>query len=215
MSLSLEALIEELARGTDEGEVSRAQAAFFELGGAYEPGEPFYEERSRAFFDWMVCAWQGGAVARRARRPGIDERRDVLLRALTAPMRSIFEVEAEASAERGPRVRCLLGGAAFELEPEGAAARLREGDVLDARVVGVEGAVLLLPGPVFHPREAHEALREVLRRAVAEGREEVALCDALLRVRMRFDRFTSMQARHVYRYDALDRKEILAASWAR
>jgi hypothetical protein len=31
---------------------------------------------------------------------------------------------------------------------------------------------------------------------------------------MRFDRFTSIHAKHVYRFDAIDRTEILAAPWA-
>jgi hypothetical protein len=34
-------------------------------------------------------------------------------------------------------------------------------------------------------------------------------------MRMRFDRFTSIHARHVYRYEAIDRLEILAAPWAK
>ena len=38
--------------------------------------------------------------------------------------------------------------------------------------------------------------------------------DPLMRMRMRLDRFESIRARHIYRFDALDRTEILTAPWA-
>lgn len=217
--MRLEALVEELVRSVSEAEVAEAQQEFFALTGPYESGDAWYEERSRAFFDWLVSEWQQGRVVRRFR--DAEPRSEAELEAcagLLAHMRGIFRVEVHRApgTDEARRVHCLIGGAAFALtNHEGGGARLREGDIFDGRVVAHAGAIELMPGPVFHPRRAHEALLSVVQRAATEGRDARSVCDSLMRMRMRFDRFTSMQARHVYRFDALDRREILAASWAR
>jgi hypothetical protein len=86
--------------------------------------------------------------------------------------------------------------------------------VLDGRVVAIDGAIVLMPGAIFHPPEAHQALERLLDEAGKAGRRDATLLDSLLRMRMRFDRFHSIHARHIYRFDALDHSEVLAAPWA-
>ena len=209
---SLEAIIEQAIAEVSEGELARAREEFHARTGAFEAGEPFYEERIRAFFDWLAIEREGGAVLRglAARLPAEGETITALLRS----MRSLYRVGASRDGEH--LVDCLLFGARFRLRSdEGPASRLGPGDVFDGRLAGVGGAVLLAPGPVFHPRQAHGALLGLLDQARAAGRCDGSLLDPLLRVRMRFDRFTSMHVRHVYRFDSIDRTEILAAPWAR
>jgi hypothetical protein len=92
---------------------------------------------------------------------------------------------------------------------------LRAGDVLDGRIAPVGGAIHVLPGMIFHPEEAHEPLVALLGRALTEGRARGDVLDALLRMRMRHDRFVSIHARHLYRVEALDTREIKAAAWKR
>jgi hypothetical protein len=75
--------------------------------------------------------------------------------------------------------------------------------------------IYLAPGRIFHPSEAKPVLEPLLSRAVTDARAPVDVLDGLLRMRMRVDRFTSMRARHIYRYEALDDREILSAAWAR
>jgi hypothetical protein len=208
--------VEQVVARVAAPELARARAEFHARGGAFEPGEPFYEERIRAFFDWLLIEWEGGACLDRFIAPlsDADEARALGL-ALRRSMRSLWR--ASTRPYDGALVLdCVLGGARFVVSRDtGPSARLTDGDVLDGRVLGHRGAVLLAPGPVFHPRQAHAAIDALLVDAEVASQRDHRLLDPLLRMRMRFDRFTSINARHVYRFDALGSAEILAAPWAR
>lgn len=216
-----ETLVEQVLGLARPGELEDARAEFHARGGAFEPGEPFYEERIRAFLDFFAFEWGAprALLLRRALAAGLLDAE--LATALAAHARSLYRA-VRIDAE-GIELECLLGDARFVVSPsdgplrsaEGAAARLREGDVLDGRLAWLAGAVRLLPGPVFHPREAHAAMLALVRDARAADRPRTLVLDGLMRMRMRFDRFVSIDARHVYRFDALERREILAAPWAR
>lgn len=211
---SLEAMVERAVAGVDPARLSRARSEFHARTGPFEPSDACHEERIRAFLEWLLVEWEGGAELRRFVAFGGESDERSLAQAALRSMRSLYRVESEEHGEA--RIECLLEGARFVVPASfGPASRLTAGDVLDARVVGIEGRTALMPGPIFHPREVHEALLAVIAEAREAGRAREGLLDPLARMRMRFDRFTSINARHVYRYDALDRVEILAASWAR
>lgn len=213
--MSLEGLVERVITGVPTETLARARDEFHARTGPFEPHEPFYEERIRAFFDWLAVEYEGGSLLWRwiESRPGLERDERALATALATSMRSVWRV-TERERDGNPILACMLGGARFVVvREEGSSARLGQGDVLDGRLVAHEGIVRLAPGPVFHPREAHDALARLIADAKAAGRSSASLLDPLLRMRMRFDRFTSIHARHVYRLDALDRREILA--WAR
>jgi len=214
--MNLEGLVERAIATVPAAELAHAREVFSARTGAFEPNEPFYEERIRAFFDWLVIEHEGGALLRRfAARSEIAEEDRALAGRLATSMRSLWRV-TERTRDGDPILECMLGGARFVVRrDEGPASRLSAGDVLDGRLVGAGTVALLAPGPVFHPREAHDALARVLDDARTAGRTAESLLDPLLRMRMRFDRFTSMNAKHVYRADALDLTEILSASWHR
>ncbi|UJR80900.1 hypothetical protein [Sandaracinus amylolyticus] len=211
--MSPESIVERVVARLPEAEIQRAQAEFHARTGPFAPGEPFYEERVRAFLDWLVIERHEGA-AMRAFLPSLAPAEQPLARAMLASMRSLFRV-TDQRGDDGPIVDCLLYGARFVARgDELPGSRLTAGDVLDGRAIGLGGRVMLAPGPVFHPREAHEALAALLETARAAGRCDGTLLDPLLRMRMRLDRFESIRAKHIYRFDALDRTEILTAPWA-
>lgn len=214
--MSPETIVERAVARISETEVALARAEFHARTGPFEPGESFYEERIRAFLDWLVLERHDGAALRDllATEPALGMEGRAIASAMLTSMRSLFRV-TERRTEEGPVIECMLHGARFAVcADELPASRLRAGDVLDGRAIGVAGRVLLAPGPVFHPREAHEALAALLDAARAAGRCDASILDPLLRMRMRFDRFESIRARHIYRFDALDRSEILTAPWA-
>lgn len=215
--MALAELVERMSREADEAAVARARAAFQAATGPFEPGEAWYEERISAFFDFALASFEEGAIARAfARRTDIgdDERTGAL--AIARAERSVFLVERNDA----DLVCVSLFGARYRISATGVAARFSGGERFDGRIVSIGGALELMPGAVFHPAEANDAIARLLADVAAKGlpeavRSQAGLADALLRMRMRLDRFTSIHARHVYRYDAIARTEILAASWAR
>lgn len=214
--IAIEPLVDRIVSDSDPDAVARARAEFAARTGSFEPDDAWFEERTRAAFDFALVDWgepRGVLLqAWAARAPAQDAR---AARALGRSIRGLFRVERLAE-EPSVRLIELLGGASVVLGAESSlVSRLRDGDVFDGRVLLFDGAVRVLPGMVFHPAEAAAAMTEILAAARAAGRTDPRILDGLLRMRMRFDRFTGMHARHVYRWDAIDRTEILAASWAR
>lgn len=207
---SLQASIERIALASSEAEIAAARADFVARTGSFEPDEPFYEERVRAAFDDAVTS-HGSPRAAMLRRWLLshDEPRT---RALLRTWRTLLVVE---KVGEHALVRALLTDAPFlVVRDEGPAGKLREGDLFDGRLF-VHDGVRLLPGPVFFERDAHQAIGAVLAEARRHGRGSEASCDALLRMQMRRLRQPGLRVHHVYRWDAFDRREILAAPWVR
>jgi hypothetical protein len=66
---------------------------------------------------------------------------------------------------------------------------------------------------IFHAEEAHESLRALVQQARLERTPREVVLDGLMRMRMRHDRFVSIHAKHIYRFESLQVVEIKAASW--
>ncbi len=213
--MGLSDLVERMAREADPVSIARARVQFEALTGPFSAGEAWYEERISAFFDYALASFEAGGLALAfAGRPDVTDDERAIARAITRAERSVYRVERRGEA----LVTESLFGARYRIARTGVAARFEGGERFDGRIVSVGGALEIMPGAVFHPAETHDAMDRLLaeigeKAPTARSQEQIA--DALLRIRMRFDRFTSIQARHVYRYDAIDRTEILAASWAR
>ena len=215
--MGLADVVERMAREANPSTVARARVAFEAATGPFASGDAWYEERIGAFFDFALASFEGGALARAfATRGDVADGERALAVAVTRAERSLFRVERTDSG----LVCESLFGARYRIPATGVAARLLGGERVDGRLVATDEAFELMPGALFHPAEAHDAIDAIVLELRAKGApptagSQAAVADALLRMRMRFDRVTSMHARHVYRYDAIERTEILAASWAR
>lgn len=199
----LDRVVQAATEGPGMAHARRAHEVFMERGGAFEDGDPFFEERTQAFLDWFVLdhrAESGKTPAERfyTEGPALPEDERVAARGLCRSMRGLFRVE---ELSRG-LVRCteLLGGAAFEVEPLGETSGLGPGDIADGHVVPIRGRVVLCKGLVFHPRQAAPSLEQVVKaaRAAAVPREELLF--QLLHMRMRLDRYRGIKADKIYRF---------------
>lgn len=214
-----EALEDLVRRATDAdggADLGRAREAFHERAGAFEPGEPGYEPRIQFFLDWYLCAWVAPDGTRPALRVARTEAERALALACARAERSLFTVLEVGDAQL--RVADPLGGGRYRIAHERGPGpeRLRAGDLFDGHLVVLDARIRVLPGRIFHPPEAHEPLAAILDRARAEvSLDRAELLDALLRMQMRLERFTSMRARHIYRWEALGERDILSAGWAR
>lgn len=216
----LDEALERLVRRATEADAGRdlaeARESFHARTGVFEPSDPWYEPRIRFFLDWYLCRWISRDGTRPADRAAESDLDRAVAHACAAAARSVYRVlDGE---ETQLRVADLLGRGRFRIAhaPSDRADRLRSGDVFDGHLVVLEDRILLAPGRLFHPPETHAPMHEILTRARMEATlDRVELLDGLLRMRMRLDRFTSMRARHVYRWEALHDHDILSAAWAR
>lgn len=211
----LETLVRRATEADDGSDLAVARERLHERTGPFAPGEPWYEPRIRFFLDWYLCTWISADGSRPGERVAASERERAVADACAQAERSLFEVlEADGAFVRlGDR----LGGGRFRIHqtPGPSADRLRAGDLFDGHLVVVDEQIWVMPGPIFHPPETHQPIAAILARA-CKGRplDRVALLDGLARMQMRLERFTSMRARHVYRWDALADRDILSAGWA-
>lgn len=214
MSGGLDALIDRITVASPAGPMALARESFAQRTGDFVPADPFYEERLRAAFDDALThhGTPRGALVRQWIAGCTDPEAVVLARTLLRTFRALFLVRR---VEEKVLVEVPLTGAELCIvRDDGPAGRLREGDLFDGRVLAHEG-VRLLPGAVFFERDAHQAILEIVAHAAADRRKSDETCDALLRMQMRLFRQPGLRVHHVYRWDAFDRKEILAAPWAR
>ncbi len=207
--------------GLDDGaDFSAARGVFEQRTGPFADGDRWYEERIRLFLDWYVCEWRA------------EDGRSPVERFL-AGARDVGEIDRAVAVGLARSARSLyqaldvpgldlivadrLGGGRFRVRREAgsAAERIRMGDQFDGRLLSVGDAIHVAPGPLFHPRIAHEAIERLLLEAANRGVGGTDLLDGLLRMRMRLDRFASIRAQHIYRFDALLEEDVRSAPWAR
>lgn len=195
-----------MALGSSEelaAEAERQKRAFERRTGAFKPEDPWFEARSRAFWDDAVV----GAFGRLA-GPRLDEEARPLAARFARAHRGLFAVE-DADAE-GARlvdvwsgaellVRCLDEAQAVDLEHA-------EG-LVDARVVGAgEGAALfVLPGALHHPADATEPAMRVVAAARERGMSTTDALDALLRMELVLRSSSRVKAGFAYRVESLPR----------
>jgi hypothetical protein len=188
--------------------VAAMRSAFEARTGAFSPEDPWFEERSRAF--WIDAATSGRFGREVAQ--DLDEDDRVLLAPIERAHRGLFRAEVRG----GRRILVDVWGGA-ELAPthvdEESVAELdaSEGQLFDARIVGtaerlapsVPFAVTLLPGALFHPRYATAAIEPVLKAARTAALPTHEVLDALLRMERTLRALSRVKAAYAYRIEAL------------
>jgi hypothetical protein len=199
-----------LARGADPSHASRVatlRAAFEERTGAFRPEDPWFEARSRAFWDDAVT--RGGFTREVAVE--LDEGARDWVPAFARAHRGLFVVRG--GSRDLPVLRDLWGGAEFVVHAIDAAmsdALAAAAAPFDARLVGRDepARVALLPGAVFHPADAAAPITEVLAAARARGLGTHDALDALLRMERGLRASSRVKAAYAYRAKNLDRLAI-------
>jgi hypothetical protein len=230
--LEAAARIVQLGGGSRESaSVARMRATFEARTGAFAPEDPWFEERSRAF--WCDAVTRGRFGREVEHDLSAEERR--WLGPLERAHRGLFQrspphlPQPRSSSERPPRP----GGDASEVlvdvwsgaelvitaleDASRAELEAAAGQLLDARVVGADagtegdpgdlgggcGVVALLPGAVFHPPHAAPAIHDVLLAARANGLSTHDTLDALLRMERTLRALSRVKAAYAYRPEAL------------
>ena len=176
--------------------------------GAFGPEDPWFESRSRAFWDDALTAQGFAALA--APHAG-EEVAEVGARFARAH-RGVFVVEEVD--DRGAHLVDLWSGAELLVRhlDEAQALTLEHAEgPMDARVVagpgeeGAAGALFVLPGALHHGPDAMEPLVRVLSAARERDMASEDVLDALLRMELVFRSSSRVKAGFAYRVESLSR----------
>lgn len=182
----------------------RMRQSFEARTGAFTVEDPWFEARSRAFWDDALTT-QG--FARR-----VEAELEPATLAWMVPLerahRGLFRATREEARDaRSWVVHDLWSGASFVVAaPEpGLAEALATSTYFDGRVVGRAEplSISLLPGAVFHPADAKEPIEHVLEAARSRKLGKDATLDALLRMERILRSHSRVKAAYAYRAEAL------------
>jgi hypothetical protein len=184
--------------------VASMRAAYEDRTGAFSPADPWFDERSQAFWCDAVT---GGHFGREVEAE-LSEAERVHLAPLERAHRGLFRA-VEVDGADGDVLVDAWSGAELLLTATDEASReelaASAGQLFDARVVGVDEPyeVALLPGAVFHARDASEAIPAVLAAARVRGMSAGDTLDALLRMERTLRSLSRVKAAYAYRAEAL------------
>jgi hypothetical protein len=178
--------------------VAAMRARFEARTGAFLPEDPWFEERSRAFWCDAVT---GGRFGRQVEEH-LGEEEGAWLGPLERAHRGLFRAKASLLVDvwSGAELLATTMDAASRAELDAAA-----GQLFDARVVGVQRpyVVVLLPGAIFHRRDATAAIPRVLAAARARSLSTADALDALLRMERTLRSLSRVKPAYAYRPEAL------------
>jgi len=178
--------------------VAEMRSRFETATGAFAPEDPWFEERSRAF--WCDAVTRG-RFGREVEGELADEERS-WLGPLERAHRGLFRAAGNVLEDvwSGAELVLTLVDEASRAELDAAA-----GQLVDARVVGAVDplVIALLPGAIFHPRDATAAILPVLAEAHARALATHEVLDALLRMERTLRALARVKVAYAYRPDAL------------
>ncbi len=208
MTPFLNAVYEELvARAASERYEARVRAlrtAFDVRCGRFEPDHPEAGARDRAAWEDHLVA--GGLAVELAELLDDPSERE-LARDLARSQRGVFELSAEDGVLLA---RDLWGAGVFVILGKDDVGREltlgagRDSPLCQGRLLGTLDGCAMLPGTVFHPADARDAVARVLDAARARGLSRDAALDAVLRMQHRFHTYTRVRVDLAYRTEALE-----------
>ena len=178
--------------------VAAMRSAFEARTGAFVPDDPWFEERSRAFWCDAVTT---GRFGREVDAELLDAER-AWLGPLERAHRGLFRAEGEVLVDvwSGAELVVTRLDDSSRAELDASA-----GQLFDARVVGfIEPyEIAMLPGAVFHPRDATACIPPVLAAARTQGLGTGDTLDALLRMNRALRSLSRVKVGYAYRAEAL------------
>jgi hypothetical protein len=193
----------ELGASGDLGEhAARMRQEFQRRTGSFRAEDPWFETRSRAFWDDALAA-QGFAELAKDELP---ERGRALAARMKSAHRGFFVVD-EVSPE-GACIVDLWSGAELyirHLDDTQALTLEHAEGAMDARVVAVpdSASLYMLPGAYHHPADALDPAMTVLAAARERGMQTQEILDALMRMELVLRTSSRVKAGFAYRVESL------------
>lgn len=191
-----------------KADLLEARAAWFQRTGEVFEEDRQIELRMSGFLEHYCCdrvaPHFGKTPARELyeralRQP--DVKRAAALRSLTETVHSLFEVESIATGE--VRVCSLFGRITRDVTERRHIVGLKEGDVLEARLIPFDGHFHFSPSYCFHPHEAAELIKQEAARLLSNGTvDEAAFVQDCAQRCLKVDRYRQIAVERIYDFAA-------------
>ncbi|HTS79881.1 MAG TPA: hypothetical protein VMH40_04725 [Myxococcaceae bacterium] len=146
-----------------------AKTEYFQRTGEVFEDDKQFEMRMASFLDFYLFDRRRGGTGRtpaeeflEARAAAGDAAELAAFRSFTETVHGLFEVRKIKPGM--VRLRELFGGKEFEVTERRHTVGLEKGDILEARLVPFDGALLFSTAFCFHPREAVKAIKKEVKR---------------------------------------------------
>ncbi len=185
-----------------------ARAAWFLKHGEVFDEDRQIEMRMSAFLEHYVCdrvaPHFGKTPARERYEKALREEnpaRAAQFRAFTETVHGMFVVRRIIDGE--VRVRGLFNHLTWDVSERRVMVGLSIGDVLEARLLPIDGRYHFTPGHCFHPREALKLIvAEVKRRERAGPVDQVAFIQDCAQRALKVDRYRQIAIERIYDFGA-------------
>lgn len=185
-----------------------ARASWFQKTGEVFEEDRQIELRMSGFLEHYACERVaphfGKTPAReryeRALREA-DVKRAAAFRAFTETVHSVFEVERITPGE--VRVRSLFGGITRDVTERRQIVGLKEGDVLEARLIPFDGHFHFSPAYCFHPHEAAPQIKAEAKRLVGTGSvDELSFVQDCAQRSLKVERYRQIAVEKIYDFSS-------------
>ena len=202
----LEALITFASADPYKEELLKAKQGYFARTGDIFEDDRSFEMRIASFLDYYVFDWPVSSVGRTPAqlyldKGTLDEKDRAIVQGLTRTRHSLWEVRK--IAPELVRLRDCFTGKDEDVFERRQPAGLKKGDLIEARLIPVDGRHLFSPAFCFHPDDAKKAiLKEIKRLKKMEpefSRREFIW--SISGMRLKYDRYRNVSVKDIYAFD--------------
>ena len=203
----LDALIAFASSDRFKEELLKAKAEYFAGTGEVFEDDRSFEMRMASFLDWYLFdrVLQGPGVT--PARVFLDEAQGVepadvaIRRGLAETRHSLWEVRK--LAKELIRLRDCFTGKDTDVFERRQPAGLKKGDVIEARLIPLDGRFLFSPAFCFHPPEARKVIFKELKRLKKEqpGFGTRDFIWSLAKMRLKWERYRNIAVTDIYAFD--------------
>ena len=185
------------------GEIAAAREEYFvRAGKVFEDDAEAYEARMVAFLEWYVIErplpeGRPPVLVALERTPADAADRRMALARIATSHRSLFDI-AEVKGNR-VELEDVLGGARFSVIERRSTIGFEVGAILEARVVWDGTDPLFAKTFLFHPRDAHAEILNLVDDSLMAGASRDEIMGKLSQLHLRWHRHGHLNAGRIYK----------------
>ena len=199
-------LIEDEASAGDILDFKLAREEFHKFTGQFDESEPWYEIRMTMFMDWYLLDRKGTDGLTPAARylnkycQTLDREKIEQINNFMVTLRSMFQIMKIDGTTL--LLNDLISGGRWLTYWTIPLAGLKEGRIVNTRIIRSGNTLFAGRGTVLHPQEAHDSIFDIIDRAEQEQMPALHVSSYMDKINLKLNRYSNVKIKHVYKYPA-------------